>query len=700
MNKQKRKRIVTAAVLGVWAVCSVVLAISVAAEIKSAVGFYPINGDFQNYNVFRRLLDGQVPFKDFACYLGMGVLYSCSALLALVGDTFANSVAVTHFVCVMAMACYVLAVGYCFSSNVRFSAALSCAVTAFIYGLDWWCSFLPQSIAELIRVSSVVYAFVIPSVPGNSFRPLRSFLMPLLLALFLLLCSCKRVRKWFCAQHYGVQAAVIGIVAGFCLPWSNDYGFACYGAAAITWFLILCRSRKLSVILFGSGYYTAASVGGLLLSLTVFTQGNPMAWLRTTVDTSFWQSWYFGADSEFHVLKLSQLPPFGRQNVGSVLITALFLLLLAFVVLQVLLSKRLSRFTVGRCFCFLSVFFATYLYWLKSSYDGELLLPMLQLIAFFVLFLFAQLLQPFLQQRVQDRQKKIVAAGMLLCFTGMALVQLNVAQTYFRVVAIQEENTADKYVAQLGGNLVSYYDELQLATKRLEGKTLFSTYASALECIRGEFQPSGTDYIIHALGDDARENYIAALDHGYDYIAICSRSFTMWEGWATNANWDIYRRFLPHYTYDFQHTYQVFLKADEENSHLLQAEADIRTEWVDESTVRVYVSADVDKQSVLADICVSYSTAYGDFAWKQLPLARLVQLYHPKGYLASERCDAYWLPAAAQQHYLPVELKNGEGWVELTAAPSSSAIFTEFSVQLYGLIDISHITEQLGTYAQ
>lgn len=34
------------------------------------------NGDFQNYNPVRRMLAGQVPYRDFTVYLGVGELYS------------------------------------------------------------------------------------------------------------------------------------------------------------------------------------------------------------------------------------------------------------------------------------------------------------------------------------------------------------------------------------------------------------------------------------------------------------------------------------------------------------------------------------------------------------------------------------------------------------------------------------------------
>lgn len=42
-------------------------------EAAHYVNFYPMNGTFQNYNPVRRLLSGQIPYKDFNTYLGLGI---------------------------------------------------------------------------------------------------------------------------------------------------------------------------------------------------------------------------------------------------------------------------------------------------------------------------------------------------------------------------------------------------------------------------------------------------------------------------------------------------------------------------------------------------------------------------------------------------------------------------------------------------
>ena len=44
---------------------------ALAYERVAVLSYNPVNGDFQSYNVFRRMLAGQAPYADFANYIGM-----------------------------------------------------------------------------------------------------------------------------------------------------------------------------------------------------------------------------------------------------------------------------------------------------------------------------------------------------------------------------------------------------------------------------------------------------------------------------------------------------------------------------------------------------------------------------------------------------------------------------------------------------
>ena len=62
---------------------SVITAIVFASYRCMNGDFVAYNGDFQNYNIFRRLMAGQTQYKDFVNYLGSGMVFTnfpCNSL--------------------------------------------------------------------------------------------------------------------------------------------------------------------------------------------------------------------------------------------------------------------------------------------------------------------------------------------------------------------------------------------------------------------------------------------------------------------------------------------------------------------------------------------------------------------------------------------------------------------------------------------
>ncbi len=66
--------------------------------------FYPLNGTFQNFNPVRRLLDGQVPYRDFVDYLGLGHLYGGGVCTALLGGDYRASLTAFSFLTILSLA--------------------------------------------------------------------------------------------------------------------------------------------------------------------------------------------------------------------------------------------------------------------------------------------------------------------------------------------------------------------------------------------------------------------------------------------------------------------------------------------------------------------------------------------------------------------------------------------------------------------
>lgn len=64
------------------------------------------------------------------------------------------------------------------------------------------------------------------------------------------------------------------------------------------------------------------------------------------------------------------------------------------------------------------------------------------------------------------------------------------------------EEKGGVYVEALGGHLTERGQDLLDTDTFLNGEDFFATYASAQEVVSDTYQPSGTDYIIHVLGDE------------------------------------------------------------------------------------------------------------------------------------------------------------------------------------------------------
>ena len=84
-----------------------------AIEAGKYVNFYPINGTFQNFNPIRRLLDGQIPYRDFTDYLGMGHLFSGAVLTILLGGDYQASLVTFSFLTLFSFALILCSVGFC-----------------------------------------------------------------------------------------------------------------------------------------------------------------------------------------------------------------------------------------------------------------------------------------------------------------------------------------------------------------------------------------------------------------------------------------------------------------------------------------------------------------------------------------------------------------------------------------------------------
>lgn len=126
--------------------------------------YIAINGTFQNYNVIRRLLAGQIPFVEYTVYLGTGHLLISSVLTFLLGNNYAASVLTYEFL--SSLSVVLLCYGF---SAVRFPK-------------NW---IVPSFTALCIRFFSSHQVIESMLAGGNSARNIRAMIMPVCMLLYL-----------------------------------------------------------------------------------------------------------------------------------------------------------------------------------------------------------------------------------------------------------------------------------------------------------------------------------------------------------------------------------------------------------------------------------------------------------------------------------------------------------------------------------
>lgn len=624
-----------------------------ALEAGRYADFYPINGTFQNYNPVRRLLAGQVPYKDFNDYLGLGHLYTGTIMTVFFGGDYQGSLQAFSFLTLSAVAALSVMLGRTVFNDwkVTLGATNIILIMLFIQPLFFingvgLTSELRDSLNSALGV-------------GNSARFIRGMILPLNVALFRILLKLYEKSSIFKGDKLREYVPVIGVggLAGFSFSWSNDYGICCFvcGIIMIFW-TSLSRKRRIKAVLLDVVVGIIAALISLRVFVEILTLGHFHEWFNNTFGTGGYQAWYYNSSKSYYIYDVD---------------FSCLVLIQAFIAVAYLLCLYLKKGTKEAIirygipgFVNMTAFCAINEYQLLSGGGARE-------VAFSVLFI------------------TIIfeAANLLGCLSGNALLRDGVLVTSlivslaWSVSTVKEELlfwcTADKsgkYVASMGGNMTNLYTDMEAASKFLDGEAFFSTYASGQEVVEGKFQPSGTDYIIHVLGDKQREKYLHDFRNSeFEYAATIRKEFTDWEYWVERANWFFYRELYQHWHPVFANSYELYWKRnDRENEFTLVANYDVKVERINESAVKLSIQTDEHVQGI-ADLYIDYSVdKKTDSGLAQFLFQRQLKVENTGAVMASDGYfESNYLRSSGAE-YVPMTVTNGYGELMLTACPSKS----------------------------
>ena len=656
-----------------WVLVLVVFAALAAVRGLDAsfdISYDIMNGDFQNYNPVRHLLAGQAPYGDFAVYLGAGELYSVGALLLVLGNTFGASVFAANFctwfyfeVLVLAVCCVVMGT----ARSARW-AALALAGYLFLVVED-----RAVPLAGKLR-PWLEYA----AANGNSARMIRS--AALALAVLIALAG---VRAWSRAGDSRIKRllppwAFIPFVAGALVPWSNDMGAAMYLAVALGYGLFLLRLYRsnIKMILVRVGQYILCSCAGLGISVLAISQFHPIAWLQQARGTSAFQSWYYGTSAD---ARLCYLTDYVVQPAGLVCLGLAVVFAVGIFACRRDRSAALAAGGFALCFGMPVWNFA---YCVLSGVKeggpaGGAKVLLAVLVPALVLrggVLAVSMLRPPLALRVG------AAAACAVFACGVSAVGL-----HGQWQARQDGHGGLTYVEPLGGWLGDQADKLAVEMSLNEGKTLFGTYSSALEAMTGQLQPTGVDYIIHAMGDRQRLAYFTTFQAGaFDRVVTPSPKVALSERWSRNANWWFYRELYRWWapvtnTYNSGGMHLFWERTGTCNDLTQPCTVEILP---DGSTVTLKVTAADPRFCGVADVRLEYDFALAPGFLLQ---GGLHGFLHCTAVTENELCAAagrdtdqgnFCLPTDRNTYQIPVTISDGVGEVKFTALPADAAAVT------------------------
>ena len=660
-----------------WLVLLIVLA--GLAAVRGLVACYSIqyeitNGDFQNYNPVRHLLAGQAPYKDFTVYLGAGELYSVGALLLMLGNSFGRSMFAAGFCTWFYFELLVLAVCAVVMGHARRARALALAL----------CGVCFLQVQGWVHLPYLEQVMTFASDAGNSARMIRSAALPLAVLASLALLHRFGGRTFRPAVARWLPDMIVPAVAGALVPWSNDMGAAMYIAVALGYGLLLLRRCRTDwkQILLRVGQYILVSCVALGVSVLLISRFHPIAWLQQTRGTSAFQSWYFGAGDTTKLCYLSQYVP---QVAGG-----LCLLLAAAFAVGIFRCRRTRSAVLaagGFALC-LGMQLWNLLYCLLSGAlaggpigGAEVLLAVL----FPALAVRGVIeLGPRLPATAAPLRRALRKALPPVCVLfGCVLVAVGAAG---QVQSRLGGHAGLTYVPALRGWLGDQADKLAAEQALAGDARLFGTYSSALEAMTGQLQPTGTDYIIHVLGDRQRLTYLTTFQQGdFDLVVTPSPKVATYERWCRNANWWFYRELYRWYapvanTFNSGGMHLFWQRTGVCND--LQQPAGVT--WDQQAnTVTLTVTTEDPAFNGVADVTLTYDFAVADgfllhggiHSYLTCRAVTERELWAERSPDTAMMAD-FQMPTDRDTCQIPVTISEGVGTVTLEALPADAASVT------------------------
>ncbi|MEA1937584.1 MAG: hypothetical protein U9N14_00610 [Pseudomonadota bacterium] len=477
---------------------------------------FPTDGPLQLYNALTRMNAGQVPGKDFFAFHGIGFLWMFILPFKWLGaNLFASEI-------------------------LRQSLPALVSGAILIGGLGF---FLRSWVIAILIAVLLIAQFDYPYIPGNSLNSIRSAWPVLAILVFGWLVR----RDAMTAQK---RALLAGALMGFGIFWAYEQGVYLTMAAMATGTLaMLANPRSLTRHLRNAGWMTVGFAATIVVAFSIGTWGAGREVLTYAFgDIPNTQMWYFGVAPNSYLHRFSQL---WEENIlRTAIVHAVLLIVCGSVFAVYRLRGRLADAPTmaGLTLCFYAL--ASNLSYL-GILSGNYVTPSLRVLHIIMPFAIWLILRDTLHllgigtTRIRSLTRNCAIVVTLMLFILIKNETATAAMTAAR--------TQCPPVSELGVRLSKSYEKLfdfhDYLAKRLTGPhDLFSTYEGPLNKMTGTNNPGRADYIIHALGPEARAGYIRDfIRTNPTFVTTVKRSLFDYTDWLRYSHWDFYSHIFANY---------------------------------------------------------------------------------------------------------------------------------------------------------
>ncbi|MFC1549275.1 hypothetical protein ACFL4R_00155 [Nitrospirota bacterium] len=495
------------------------------------INTYHIDGAYQTYSYMILISQGKLVGRDFMPYLGIGVIYSLYPIFLLMGSNIFASIFASYFATGIAyIASYFLLCRITILSKL--SMKMSLLASMLLYYLLFFLNkpvFFKKVIPD-IRLEDLIY-------PGHSLLPIRSFL-PFLISAFIIFHAKKVIHPF-----------IIGALCAFSLLWSNDYGYT--GALLLMLLYVLLEPRPVKITAQRVFLASLSTAVIYFTCLSIITGGHAFPYLDMNFNgfgkSQFWYYWPY----RDRYYSLPDVLLFWQNRRYSILLCILVALVVVFV--QAIKEKSRNLYLLS----FLG--FTTLASGLLTEVAGHVYLryykPLVHLSPFLFLqaasFLLVQLERlniynsinnALFIQRIRNFRSHLFIPFLVMAIIPVTIVFSSLLDRIDRTM--DKVKTSDVYIKEFGG----YWDKDKLDNityaQANNEYSLVGEYYTAFSAFMNKPVNTKATMLIHALGDDLRNDFISALNRE-DVIALTTNPvFSEWQEWSLFQNWDYYKQLL------------------------------------------------------------------------------------------------------------------------------------------------------------